>query len=125
MTEHAPADDLGFQAAIERDPLAGAHFTAGPHQRFPYPAARVQRPHQQNLDFALPAGAMAVEPRGKNARIVQYKAIAGAEELRQVAKGAVLPAPRRAVHHEHARRRTVRQRLLRDQLLGKLVVEFR
>ena len=49
----------------------------------------------------------------------------GRKELGQVAKPAVFPALRGAVDHQHARAGAVRQRLLRDQLLGQVEVEER
>jgi hypothetical protein len=124
LAEFAPADHLGFEIAIEGDSLAGTHLAAGPHQRFPDTAARLHRPHEQDLDLALPAGAMAVQARGKNPRIVQYQAIAGAEKFGQVAKGAVLAAAGSAVDDEHARGGAVRKWLLGDEVFGKVVIEF-
>ena len=102
-------------------------------------AAGVQRPQQQHFHGAaqvlgalrvllahgqrMDARAVAEQPRRKHPRIVEHEAIAGREELRQIAECAVFPPPLAPVDHEHARRRAVGERLLRDQVFGEVVVE--
>lgn len=72
----------------------------------------------------MDACAMAEETAGKNLRVVQYQTVAGLEKLRQVAKQPVFPALRGAVKHEHARGGAIRQWLLCDQILRKIVGEI-
>ena len=133
--------DFAFQAAAEVNPFAGAHLSSRPHQRFPFFSVRAHRTQQENLDAAtqmlsqlgiiLPHGqrvharAVAEQSRRKDARVVEHQAIARMEKLRQLAKEPIFPAVLVAVHHQHARRRAVCQRLLRDQLLRQVIVESR
>ncbi len=131
---------LGWQAALEADALAGAQLAAGADQRLPIAAAGGDRAHQHHLHPAAEilvalgivfadgqrahAGAMAEEARGKDAGIVEDKAIAGAEVGGEVAEGAIFPAAGGAVHDQHAGGGAVGERLLRDQLRRQVVIEI-
>src|SRR6516162_5274168 len=67
---------------------------------------------------------MSQQARGEDLRVVEYEAIAGAEETGQVAETAVFPALLGTAQEEHTRCRAIGQWLLGDQLLGKVVVEL-
>ena len=67
---------------------------------------------------------MAEQARGKNARIVEDEAVARAEVGRQIAKDAVFPTPLVAVDDQHAGSGAIGQRLLGDQVIGKVVIEL-
>ena len=54
---------------------------------------------------------------------LEHQAVAGPQELRQIAEGGVLPAPLVAEEHQHARGGAVLQRALCDQLLGQGIIE--
>src|SRR5215467_7322584 len=95
------------------------------HQSLPRQAVRRNGLGEKYLD--PPAAAVfsaAIETRRKNTRIVQHQAVAGPKIARKIAKDAVLPCPCLAVEDEHSRSRPVLQRLLRDQLVREMVVEF-
>ena len=67
---------------------------------------------------------MPEEARGQHARIVENQAIARAQERGEFAKMAVFERPRGAVENQHAGSVALGGRLLRDQFLGKLVIEI-
>ncbi len=137
----AAAHDFRFQIPLEDDALPGSHLPPRPHQRFPRQLVARYRPQQKNfhaprqvlppLGIVFPhrqrmnSGAMPEQPRWKYFGIVQYQAIARAQELRKLAKGAVFPTPFLAIQDQHSRSRAVRQRLLRDGRFRQLVIEFR
>ena len=45
------------------------------------------------------------------------------KELRKVAKDPIFPSAFSAIHDEHARRRPIRKRLLRDEFRRQLIIE--
>ena len=45
------------------------------------------------------------------------------KKLRKIAKDPIFPAALSAVHDQHARRRPIRKRLLRDELRRQLIIE--
>ncbi len=65
-----------------------------------------------------------VETGRKDARIVQYQAIAGLQVAGKVAEQAVLPHASGAIQHQHARSGAILQRLLGDQLRRQVIVEL-
>ena len=139
LAEGAATGDFGLQLAIEADALADAHLAAGMHQRLPGGGVAGVRTNQEDFHFALQilaaggvllpdgegvhAGAMPVEAGWENFGIVEHQAVAGPQELRQIAEGGVLPAPLVAEEHQHARGGAVLQRALCDQLLGQGIIE--
>ena len=46
------------------------------------------------------------------------------QERRKFAEAAILPGSRLSIYHQHPRCRTIGERLLRDQLFWKMVVEI-
>jgi hypothetical protein len=67
----------------------------------------------------------AIEAGWKHTRVVENHQVSGTKRLRKVGKTAVGEASRSAVKVQHAGSRSVGKRLLRDQLLGKSVIELR
>src|SRR5690349_20564897 len=98
LAEFAARHNLRLQAIAKANTLARPHLAPWPHQRLPVARIRRDWTQQKDLDFTrqiLPprrilladrqrvrAGPMPVQPRRKDARIVQHQAIAGPEELR-------------------------------------------
>ena len=124
LAEVAAAHDLDRQLVGNDDAFAAAHFAPWPHERSPAQAVGGLLLGQKHFDSSAVSLAMAVEPGGEHARVVQHQAIAGMEERRELAESSILPGSRFAIHHQHARRGAIRERLLRDQLFGKVVVEI-
>ena len=57
--------------------------------------------------------------------VVQDEQIAGSEQVREFVEGGIVEAARIALQVQHARGGAIRKRLLRNQLLGKVEIEFR
>src|SRR3989442_1753193 len=72
---------------------------------------------------AAAARTPAVDPRGNHPRVVQHEEIAGAEQLRKLADGAMPAGARDAIEHEQPGIAALRGRLLRHQLGRQRVVE--
>jgi hypothetical protein len=109
------------------------------HQRLPELRISGIRTQQKDLDLASEvfrarrvllayrkrahARAVAVEPRREHFGIVQHQAIAGTQELRQLAERAVFPTLAVAVQHQHARSRAIFERVLCDGLFRQAIIE--
>ena len=133
--QRALADKLDDAAARvgrlqhARHQLAAAegHFRAGleppprAHQRLPLLGAELLE--QQHLRRAA-AGALADEPRGDDARVVDHQHVAGAQVVHDVVKVPVFELPVFAVHHQHAAVVARLHRRLGDQFLGQVVVKI-
>ena len=115
------------RAIIEFDQRAGAARLARAHLH-----ARLMRAEQafdQDLD-ATAALLAAIQSRRQDAGIVEHQQIARLQQLRQLAHAPILQQRIAAFfvaarQHQQAARRTLRQRLLRDQLRGQLEMEIR
>ena len=131
--EHRSVDDeleAPGPVAQRDDPLAGSlgevnplPGTRGPaHQDLPLAVGVFERPHEEQLEPAA-ARTPAVDPRGNHPRVVQHEEIAGAEQLRKLADGAMPAGAREAIEHEQPGIAALRGRLLRHQLRRQHVVE--
>jgi hypothetical protein len=69
------------------------------------------------------AGAGGVEARGENPGVVEDEEVAGVEELWEVGEEVVGEGAGAAVEGEHAAGATDLGRVLRDEVLGEVVVE--
>ena len=79
---------------------------------------------QEHLGLPACAALRAEQARRQNARVVRHQQIAGFQIIDDVAEDAVLDRAGFAVHDQHAARIAHRRRLLRDELLGKIVIEI-
>jgi len=129
LAELPASDHLRFHAfscrPLKRHSLARAHFPPWMHQRRPRLCVLAPRAHQQNLYLAREPGAMPIQSRWKNFRIVQHQAIARAKKLRKLPKYPVFPGLLRAMEHQHSRPRAIGQRLLRDRRLRQVIMKLR
>jgi hypothetical protein len=71
----------------------------------------------------LDAGAAAIQPGGKHSSVVEDNQIGGSQQIREIEKLAIREPATRFLHVQHPRRRAIRKGLLRDQVVGKMVVE--
>ena len=79
---------------------------------------------QEHLGLPARAAFRAKQARGQHARFVRHQQIAGLKIVDDIAEDAVLDRAGFAVHDQHAARIAHRRRLLRDKLLGKIVIEI-
>src|SRR4030095_7787580 len=87
-------------------------------------APLIERTFEQYLDAAATLLA-AVQTRGDDARVGDDEQVARPEKPDEIGKATILDRARGPVEHEQSRRAALRQRRLRDQLLGKVVGEIR
>jgi hypothetical protein len=71
----------------------------------------------------LDAGAAAIQPGGKHSSVVEDQEIRGSQEIWEIEKVAIREAATRFLHVQHPRCRAIRKGFLRDQVVGKMVVE--
>ena len=109
--------DAQARPDVDDDPRPQA--SAGAHHGLP--EVRLEAPHEQDLGLAT-ARPAAEEAGGKDAAAVRDEKVAGAEELREIGKGAVLEGAGRALEHEQPRGVPRGERLLRDELRRQLEV---
>ena len=138
QTVRSPIAQAMISPSSRRRCARGAHLAAGADERLP--VGRRRNAAEQETSTApeelatfgvvladgegVDPGAMAEEARGEDARVVKHQAIAGVKELRKVAKGAVFPAALRAMDHQHPRGGAIGERLLGNQLVGQVEIEF-
>ena len=79
---------------------------------------------QEHLGLPARAALRAQQARRQNARLIRHQQIAGLKIVDDIAEDAVLDRAGLAVHDQHAARIAHRRRLLRDKLLGKIVIEI-
>ncbi len=99
-----------------------AKLAARPHQRPKLVGTGGLWKEVQNFRVAAAPG-VAEEPGGKNATSVDDQQIAVGQEVGQIRKRAVLDRPAGSAKHHEAGRVAARERLLRDELRGKVEVE--
>ena len=68
--------------------------------------------------------APAIQPGGKNARVIEHKAIVLMDIGRKIAKHAVFPFPGRPIDHQHPRAVAIGKRLLRNQFFGQIIIKL-
>jgi hypothetical protein len=145
LAEFPSAQDLGLQfveiaiALAKEQPFADADLAAGPNQTLPIVGLGGELAGEQNLDAAaeeiaggrivradrLSAGAFAasIEPRWKDAGVVENQQIAGLQEVRKVAEPAVGMAAAGSLQIEHAGFVASGEGFLGNEVVGKMEVE--
>jgi len=140
LSKFAARENFGLQLAIaEEKHFPNADFPSRAHQAFPF--VGIQLFGQQDLDLSMQkvaccrilraqrlcprAASPAVEPCREHARVVEYDQIAGAQEFGEVAESKILDLSGVPAEPKHSRPGPIRQRFLRDQLLGQVVMKFR
>jgi len=136
-------ENLGqqFVPFAENETLSNSDLTAGPHQAFPIVGFGRELVRQQNLNASMKqiaarsvlraasltsaAFASAIEPRRKDAGVVEDHQIAGAQEVRQVAELAVGTAATRSLQLQHPRAVAGRKRLLGNQFVRQMKMKVR
>ena len=115
--------NFGFElAAAEDEARAGLGLASGAGHALPAPAAEVA----QKQDFHRPAGLpSAHETRREHARIIHHQAVAGAEQLRQLGKHAMLRRAADLIQAKQPRGVPSLQRRLRDELFGQIETKIR
>ena len=113
------------QAGRELDFGASEELAARAAEGEPAPAVGRERLHQEYLHASGAAAADAVKARGEDARVVEDKTIAGAEERGQVAKDVVAIGAGLAIDDQHAGSGPISQGRLGDALGGEFEVEVR
>jgi hypothetical protein len=68
--------------------------------------------------------AVSIEARGNDPAVVEDEKVSRAEMLSNMREEIVAEIASRTVHHQHAARSALGGRLLRDQILGQIVVEI-
>jgi len=141
QAEFRAGEDLGLQfiPLAEKQAFAHADFAAGPNQAFPIVGLGGELVGQENLDAAaeeiacrrivradrVGAGAFAaaIEPRWKDAGVVENEQVAGLQELREMAEQAVGTAAGGSLQVEHAGTIASGKRFLGNEVVGKMEVE--
>jgi hypothetical protein len=133
LAEFPSAQDLGLQfaeiaiALAKEQAFADADLAAGPNQTFPIVGLGVELVAEQNLDAAGEdiAGAFAasIEPRWKDAGVVENQQIAGLQQVRKVAEPAVGMAAAGSLQIEHAGFVASGEGFLGNEVVGKMEVE--
>ena len=143
LAELGAGEDLGFKfvpiVLAEEQAFTNADLAAGPNQAFPVVGLGGELTRQQNLDAAveevarrrivradrLGAGAFAaaVEPRWKNAGVVEDHEVTGPQQLREVAEQAVGMLAADSPQVQHAGGVADGEGFLGDQFVGQVEVE--
>jgi len=145
LAELRASQNLGLQFVLqfvlhsEKKALADADLAAGANQAFPIVGLNRKLPREQDLDTAAKeilggrilrtdglrarALAMAVEPRRKNAGVVEDDEIGGPQPLGKVAEEAIGILSAGPLHVQHAGGITRSERILRNEFVGKMEVE--
>jgi len=71
------------------------------------------------------APAVSKKPGWQHPGVVQNEEVVGLKQVSEPAEGGISKGAGSAIEVQHARRGAIRKRLLRDQLLGKVKIEFR
>ena len=69
------------------------------------------------------AGAAAIQPGGKHSSVVEDQQVRASQEIWEIDKLAIREAATRFFHVQHPRCGAIRKGFLRDQVVGKTVVE--
>jgi hypothetical protein len=72
----------------------------------------------------LQSGTMSEETGGQNARVVQDQEVSRSQQVRELTESSVVECSRVAIQMQHPRGDTILQRLLGNQLLGEMKIEF-
>src|SRR6202044_732680 len=145
LAELRAGQNLGLQFVLQfvlhskKKALADADLAAGGNQAFPIVGLNRKLPREQDLDTAAKeilggrilrtdglrarALAMAVEPRRKNAGVVEDDEIGGPQPLGKVAEEAIGILSAGPLHVQHAGGITRSERILRNEFVGKMEVE--
>jgi N6-L-threonylcarbamoyladenine synthase len=118
----ASPENLGRQLLGDQNPLASAHFLASPNQRFPSVLSNL--PREKDLHPPSSMFSPSIQPRGKNPRVIEHKAIVFMDIGRKIAKHAILPFPRRPIDHQHPRPVAFGKWLLRNQFFGQIIIKL-
>jgi len=112
---------LGLAASIERDPAAGLRRLADAELR----ARLVVRQQALDQDFHAPAcGLVAEQPRRNHPGVVEDQQIARLQQGRQVAHLQIRQRGIARRHQQQPTGRAFRQRRLRNQRFGQVVMEI-
>jgi hypothetical protein len=141
QAEFRASEDLGLQfiPLAEEQAFADPDFAAGPNQAFPIIGLGGELAGQENLDAAaeeiacrrigradrVSAGAFAaaIQPRRKDAGVVENEQVAALQELREVAEQAVGTAAGGSLQVEHAGTIASGEGFLGNEVVGKMEVE--
>src|SRR5947209_10083909 len=143
LTKFATSGDFSLEfrhcLLAKINPLANANLTAGTHQRLPLPLTEL--PGKKNFYLSLKeiAGgwipgtdrlrmqscAAAKQAGRKDAAVIDHQQIVWAKQIGELDEVAILIFPGCPAQMQHARGAAVGQRLLRNQLPGKMKVKIR
>lgn len=142
LSELAAGDDFGlkFIVVAEVELLADCDLAAGTDETLPVVGLALELASEEDFNaslekvatggiaraerLGLESGAAPIEARGEDARIVEDKEIGGAEEVGEIAELAVFEVAGRRGEMEKAGGGAVFQRLLCDEVFGKMVIEI-
>jgi hypothetical protein len=118
---------LKFIVIPEEQAFADADLAAGPDQALPIIGLGGELARQQNLDATVKgitrALTAAIEPRGKDAGVVEDQQIAGPQQVWEVAEQAVGVEAAGSWHVQHPGAIAVDGGFLGDEFVGKTKVE--
>ena len=113
--------NLSLQTSVPEDrPRPGTQLLTGSHQALPN--ILFQPLQQQDLDGSPGSFPQAQQPCGNDLGVIQDQGVPAFQIFENIPERAVRPLTCPAVQDQKSRRRPVLQRVLGDQLLGKIII---